>query len=294
MSGALDAEAVSYSPRVATFRASMIAQIPRAPRNRVSLALLQSMPTRELIFRFVTWRMRLVTAKPRTVTLWAGGVTQAQLQDLLPELQPLLEGVERGEDLTPYLSNLVENKGVILPGANPSDKGKDLDSILIRNGLHHFHVGAAGPGNRVERSNRLIFAEVLEAEFRIVAISDHGAFVQGSPEQQRFFSISRSYVEKDMAPDSFYMMNPVMSSGHSMVVTMFGLQCEKEIERLDPLLDDAEFVDSLYNGQPIFRGDTQIFRPRNPKFSWHFDNLKLGILDRKTKVFFCIFPFFDR
>jgi hypothetical protein len=25
--------------------------------------------------------------------------------------------------------------------------------------------------------------------------------------------------------------------------------------------------------------------------AWHFEDLKFGILDRKTKVFFCIFPF---
>ncbi|TIX91118.1 hypothetical protein [Rhizobium sp. P44RR-XXIV] len=294
MSDALGDEVVAYLPRVAAFRASMILQLPRAPRNKASLAMLASMPTRELILRFVTWRMRLVPAKPRTVALWAEGVTEAQFRGLVPELQPLLQKVERGGDLTPHLSRLVESRGVILPGANPADKGKDLDAILIRSGLRHFHLGAEGPGNRVERSHRLIFAEVLHEEFRIVAISDHGAFDQGSPEQQRFLAICRSYIEKGMAPDSFYMMNPVMSSGHSMVVTMFGLRCEKEIERLDPQLDDPTFIDSLYNGQPISIGDTQIVRPREPKFAWHFDDLKFGILDRRTKVFFCLFPFFAR
>ncbi|MGY5800587.1 hypothetical protein ACXHMN_04565 [Rhizobium sp. LEGMi12c] len=244
--------------------------------------------------RFVTWRMRLVPSKPRTVTWWAGSVAEAQFRGLVPELQSLLQKVERGEDLTPHLSNSVEKKGVILPGANPADKGKDLDSVLIRNGLHHFHLGAAAPGNRIERSHRLIFAEVLHEEFRIVAISDHGAFDQGSPEQQRFLAICRGYIERDMAPGSAYMANPVMSSGHSTIVTMFGLRCEKEIERLDPQLDDPTFIDSLYNDQPIFVGDTQIVRPRKPKFAWHFDDLKFGILDRQTKVFFCLFPFFAR
>ena len=46
------------------------------------------------------------------------------------------------------------------------------------------------------------------------------------------------------------MANPVMSSGHSMLVTLFADRCEDEIEKLDPLLDDSGFVDRLYDDQP--------------------------------------------
>ena len=161
------------SRRIQTFRDDMIKMLPRAPNNRASLEALRAMPTRRVILAFLTWRMRLIPAKPRAVRFWSGGITPAQAQAARPMLQPFLQKVATGKDLTPYLSDLVGKKGVILPGANPSDRRKDIDMVLTRRGLHHFHVGAVTPGNPKGRSGSLVFAEVLDNEFRLVALSDH-------------------------------------------------------------------------------------------------------------------------
>ena len=284
----------TYPPRIQAFRNSIIKDLPRAPNDKLSRAALLAMPTRRLIMAFITWRMRLIPAKPRKVTLWAGGVTLTELRAAEPRLRPLLKKVEVGEDLTPHLSDLVVTKGVVLPGANPADRGKDIDAVLTRHGLHHFHVGVVGPDNPKGRSGALVFAEVLGKEFRIVAMSDHGAFEQGSPEQLRFFGICYAYVAKDVPPGQAFMANPVMSSGHSMITTVFADRCEDQIETLDPQLDDPAFIDKLYNEQPIVRDGKPIRRPSKPALGWYFDDLKFGILDRSTKVFFCIYPFFDR
>ena len=283
-----------YPPRIQAFRDSMIKDLPRAPNNKVSRPSLEAMPTRRLILAFITWRMRLIPAKPRKVSLWVGGVTPSELHAAEPRLRPLLKKVEAGEDLTPHLSALVMRKGVVLPGANPADRGKDIDAVLMRHGLHHFHVGVVGPSNPKGRSGPLIFAEVLDKEFRIIAISDHGAFKQGSAERLRFSKICYAYVAKDVAPGQAFMANPVMSSGHSMIVTLFANQCEDQIERLDPQLDDPAFIDRLYNDQPLSRDGRSIVRPSRPLLLWYFNDLKFGILDRSTEVFFCIYPFFDR
>jgi hypothetical protein len=188
----------------------------------------------------------------------------------------------------------VMTKGVVLPRANPSDRGKDIDTALTRHGLHHFHVGVVGPENPKGRSGLLVFAEVMEKEFRIVAISDHRAFDHGSPEQLRFFRICTAYVAKDIPPGQAFMANPVLTSGHSLIVTLYGNHCEDQIERLDPKLDDSTFIDRLYNDQPILRDGKLITRPPRPRLVWYFSDLKFGILDRRTNVFFCIFSFFDR
>jgi len=90
------------------------------------------------------------------------------------------------------------------------------------------------------------------------------------------------------------MLNPVMSSGHSAIVMMFGLRCQAEIERLDPLLEDASFIDKLYRGQPILREGQSVERPARPSLGWYFNDLEFGILDRKTMVFFNLFPCFAR
>ena len=57
----------SYPPRIQAFRDEMIGMLPRAPNTRASLEALRAMPTRRVISAFVTWRMRLIPAKPRKV-----------------------------------------------------------------------------------------------------------------------------------------------------------------------------------------------------------------------------------
>ena len=286
--------AETYPPRVSTFREDLIRLLPRAPNNRASLEMLRAMPTRRLVLAFVTWRMRLIPAKPRAVRFWSGGITPVEAQAARQRLQPFLLKVAAGKDLTPHLSDLVMRKGVVLPGASPADRGKDIDMVLTREGLHHFHIGSATPSNPKGRSGSLLFAEVLDREFRVVAIADHRVFQLGSPERMGFFDICRSYMAKDIPPGQAFMANPVMSSGHSMIVTLFAGRCESEIERLDPLLDDPEFIDRLYQEQPIIRDGEHVIRPINPSLKWHFEDLQFGILDSSTMVFFCIFPFFAR
>ena len=283
-----------YRPRIQALRDSIIKDLPRAPNDKASRASLQAMPTRGLICAFITWRMRLIPAKPRKVRVWSGGVTPSEMRAATPRLRALLQKVEAGKNLTPHLSNLVMTKGVVLPGANPADRGKDIDRVLIREGLHHFHVGIVSPGNPKGRSDVLLFADVSDNEFRIIAISTHDAFEQGSVEHLRLLEIASAYIAKDVPPGQAFMANPVMSSGHSLAVTMFAVSCEAQIEMLDPQLDDPAYVDRLYNDQPIMRDGKPITRPLKPLLRWHFEDLAFGILDRRTKVFFCIYPFFQR
>jgi len=62
------------------------------------------------------------------------------------------------------------------------------------------------------------------------------------------------------------MSNPVTSYGHSVLVSMFAVKCEDEINRLD-LLDDPAFIDRLYNGRPILRDGLIVPRPTNPSLA---------------------------
>jgi hypothetical protein len=278
---------ISFPPRIQSLRDDIVTLLPRVPNDRYSLATLQALPTHALISAFITWRMRFIPTKPRTVKIWPGGVTPMQFRIAAPKLRPLLNKVEAGKDLTSHLSEQVRTKGVVLDGKRGKYGRQDIDMVLTREGLHHFHVGVSSAGNPKGRSGSLVFAEVLDKEFRIVAISDHQAFQRGSPEQLRFFHICHAYMAKDVPPGQGFMPNPVMSSGHSMLVTMFGVKCDDEMKRLDPLLEDPEFIDKLYQGQSVVR-------PAKPALAWHFEDLMFGVLERQTTVFFCIFPFFAR
>lgn len=280
-----------YSPRIHAFRNDLIKKLPRAPNDRAARGSLEAMPTNLLILAFMTWRMRLIPAKPRMVRFF---ITPLQAEMARSKLRPFLRSVAAGEDLTPYLSDRVNRVGIDLSKASPRAKRRDIDMVLTRHGLHHFHVGVQGAANPKGRSGALVFAEVLEEEFRVVALSDHRAFVPGSPEQRRFFEICHAYMAKDIPPGQGFMMNPVMSSGHSLVVTLFSNQCEAEMCRLDPLLDDSEFIEKLYNDQPVIRAGQPVLKPHVPDLVWHLEDLQFGILDKRSGVFFCRFPFFAR
>jgi hypothetical protein len=284
----------TYRPRIQAFRDELIKMLPRAPNDKASRGSLEAMPMHRLILAFVNWRMRLIPAKPRMVQFWSGGITPLQAQLARSKLQPLLRAAATGKVLTPYLSDSVNRIGIDLNETSPRSKRRDMDMVLTRHGLHHFHVGVRGAANPKGRSEALVFAEVLEKEFRVVALSDHRAFEQGSPEQLRFFNVCHAYMAKDIPAGQGFMMNPVMTSGHSLVVTMFSNQCEAEMDRTDLLLDDPEFIDKLYNDQPIIRAGKPVHKPGKPQFAWHFNDLEFGILDKTSMVFFCKFPFFAR
>jgi len=114
-----------YPPRIQVFRDDIIKILPRAPNTRASLQSLGTMPTHRMILAFLTWRIRLIPAKPRVVRIWSGGVEPLQFQAAKPKLRPFLEKVAAGKDLTPHLSDLVNKKGIILPGARPTDQRQD-------------------------------------------------------------------------------------------------------------------------------------------------------------------------
>ena len=287
-------DTTQYPPRIQTFRGEMIKAIPRVPNTRSTLAHLKGMHTRELILAYLTWRMRLIPAKPRIVGVWQPGVDPAYYRSVKQALTPFLAKVEAGGDLTPYLSDLVRTRGLVIPEPGVVARQCDQDSVLTRLGFHHFHVAAKTPGNPKGRSRYLLFAEVTEKEFTVVALSDHDAFKADSKEGKRFHWVCRSYIERDLAPGAGIMTNPVMSSGHSVILVLFSNQCLAKIEQFDSRLDDPELIDQLYSAQPIERDGISIARPAHPKFRWHFDDLRFGLLELKTCVFFCIFPFFTR
>ena len=238
--------------------------------------------------------MRLIPMKPRVVRVWSGGVKPWEFEAVKLKLRSFLSKVEAGQDLTPHLSELVNTKGVVLPGASPSARGQDIDRVLVRDGLHHFHIEGREPSNPKGRSATLLFAEVLENEFRIAALSNHRAFVMGTSEHMRFFEICQAYIAKVVPARQPFMGRQVMASGHAADVVLFSDRCEMEIERLDPCLDAPEFVARLYEAHPVDNSGNAFPHPAKPAFVWHFEDMQFGLLEKKTRVFFCIFPYFAR
>jgi hypothetical protein len=110
------------SPRIRAFRDEMLRLLPRVPNTSETLALAQAMHIRKLMLAFVTWRMRLIPARPRTIQIW-GAISPAELAKARADLEPFVEKVRTGKDINGHLADLVRKSGLIFPGARETCSG---------------------------------------------------------------------------------------------------------------------------------------------------------------------------
>lgn len=276
---------LNYPPRVRALRNEMIRTIPKVPNTKATVEHMNTFGTHHLILIYLTWKMRLVSPMPRKVLIWSGGVDPRYYATIQSLIQPLVGKVERGEDLTHHLSDLVNTLGFAMPEVPIEKRRHDKDGVLTKMGLHHFHVGAMTSTNPRGRSGRLVFADVTDKEFKIIAISNHDAFKIGSAEWAQLFAISNRYIQSQLPPDTAYLAYPTMSSGHPMELVSYADSCDDMMMKLDPSLEDRAFVDKIYSENDAIDGQ-DLKRPSNPTFKWHFENLDFGVLETKTRVFF--------
>jgi len=277
-----------YPPRILAFRKEMIKAIPKVPNTKPTVDYMNTFGTHHLMLIYLTWKMRLVSSRPRKVLIWAGGVKPEYLATIKSEVSPLAIKVEQGKDLTHHLSGLVQTIGFAMPEVSSEKRRLVMDGVLTKMGLHHFHVGAMTANNPRGRSGKLVFADVTDDEFKIIAISDHDAFNIGSAEWSRLFGISNNYIQSQIPQGKAYMAYPTMSSGHSAELQNYADWCDEKMKSDDPYLDDHAFIDKLYSNNDA-SSSIDLKRPVKPTLKWHFENLNFGLLEIKTRIFFRIY-----
>ena len=286
--------ASNYPARVQAFRDGLIRQIPRKPSTRESLAHMQALTTRDLILAYVNWQSRWLPAKPRKINTWLPGVNPVHLRALRQELRSFMGKVTAGKDLTPHLSDTVRTAGYVISQPGVRAPRQDYDGVLTRYGFYHFHIAPHSHANPKGRGKYLLFAEVSDTEFTIVALSDHDALTPGTAQAEHFHLMCRAYLERDLKPGEGLMTNPLLSSGQSLILRLFSDQCDAKIAQVDSKLDDAAFIAQLWGGQPLQRHGKPIRQPSHPRFRWQFNDLVFGLMEREAQVFFTVFPYFSR
>jgi hypothetical protein len=63
-----------------------------------------------------------------------------------------------------------------------------------------------------------------------------------------FFDIRRRYLERDIPNGQPYMLNPVMTTGHTLEIFAYAIHCENKINVLAPKLNESDFISQLYAG----------------------------------------------
>ena len=97
----------NYPPRILALRAELVKSIPKVPNTRATATHMGTLATHHLMLTYLTWRMRFVPVRSRKVAIWSGGVDPHHFAAIASQVRPLIGKVERGEDLTPHLSGLV-------------------------------------------------------------------------------------------------------------------------------------------------------------------------------------------
>jgi len=120
----------------------------------------------DLAIQYVSWRSRLIPARPRRCHRSAELAASPKAIEHQAALDAIVAKIGAGEDLTPHLS-----KGVAKPV-------KD-DPMMADWRIHHLHLSTAvGDLGFVKRSGDLLFAAIDPDDAYLIGIYPHGAWAQ--------------------------------------------------------------------------------------------------------------------
>ena len=276
-------------PRIAAFRRALVGAIPRFPNNRASREALEKKGLTDLLIIYLSWRLRFVAPRPRTVSGRQTLASDSRAAALDPMISDFLAKVEAGDDLTPYLSLEPRTRGYT-PDAQTrgasADSWADKDFLLNVMGLHHFHLEPAGEtkGSR-QRTNEMLFASVTRYVFEIVGLFYHSTFDRldddtMTPERTRLWTLYDQRREEGALPgqlrlDGFGGLG-LVTSGHPLAVVRTAQDHARLIRQIDRLLDDPAELSKFYPDGKL---------PARPKPQWHYSHLDLGLADERAGVF---------
>lgn len=189
-----------------------------------------------------------------------------------PNLEAFFEAVERGDDLTPYLSLRAVEKGFSLPSTSQAlPTWDDKDFVLNVFRLHHFHLGLTMVNGHIDRTDDVLFAAVDRDRLEPLALFDHDVFEMEAltitSERERLWDLGENYVGG---------FGGITGAGTPLQATLAAIKAAQLIEELDPKLDDKSWI-------------IETFKPNGPPSSvkpeWWFNHLDLGIMDTKRNVF---------
>jgi len=150
----------------------------------------------ELLLVYGNWRSRLVPAQPRTVHVsheLSGSPRESQHGAALAEIKAR---IERGDDLTPYLS-----KGISVAHASSTRDKKargDRDLLIADWKIHHMHLSPMAPGRDfVKRTGDLLFVRFGPADAFLIDVYPHGAWAL----QEMIRILVRNWPQERLVPE---------------------------------------------------------------------------------------------
>ncbi len=279
------------SKRLLRLKATLIKELPFYPNNKATISELESGGLNGVLLHYLHWKTRIVPPRSRKVQIAPEVTSDKRWQKLKSGINGLLEKVRNGDDLYPYHSKRAHKNGytpVHRVSDGEVDSWEDKDQLLNTNGFYHFHLGMNVQSSGLsDRTDDVLFAFVSRDTFRAIGIFDHSVFAPAAKdgrmtaERERMCKLHEMHTTLRMAPGTFYMSNPIMTSGHPLYLVQMCDYYTSIIRDIDPKLDDRVFVSSLYE-----KG--RLLAPSKYSFEWSFAGLDLGLFDKRTDVFFSL------
>ena len=280
------------SKRFKKFRNNLIQEIPRSPNNKASLETLQSKNHTDLLIHYMCWRCRHIAVRPRKVIGLSVLEADSRANALMPSIKALIQVVEAGTDLAPYLSDRARRYGYVMSSKSNvmnSATRKDNDLLLNVTGFHHFHLGPDIQNSGLAtRTNEVILAHVTRDTFNVKGLFDHSVFEWSgddkiTPERRRLWYIFDKH-NAEINQDSALLMSGynglgISGAGTPIEITMAAIKHIEVIKNIEPKLDHPEDLKPLFGECTISTG---------AKLEWHYDHLDLGLLNKKSGDFYIL------
>jgi len=160
------------SKRIRNFRLKIAKEIPKFPNDKATLKALSEKSLGSLFIDYFNWIIRQIPSRQRKVIVEPTAYHDPRWKLHSKHIEPLLKKIEKGEDLTAYLSIKPHSRGYTPEASKIGvDRWSDKDMLLNIMGYHHFHLQAAPM-----RSNDMIFAEVTRETCKIIGLFNHQVF----------------------------------------------------------------------------------------------------------------------
>jgi hypothetical protein len=193
----------------------ILAALPYDRSDPEVVDALRRMHPRALLVLYFNWRHRQIPAQPRRV-MRSGAFDQNPIASTrLVTIAEIVDEIERGADLTKYLSRRVRS-GFTLPrksGKKRLSQLEHLDLLLNEWGVYHLHLSTAVEADGfVERDDPLLFVMFRPEKAYFLDIGTHQSFaddrlvriaVENWPGDQLFLEIkgARGDREKPYSPE---------------------------------------------------------------------------------------------
>jgi hypothetical protein len=304
-------------PRIARLRSSIAAAIPCVKRHESEARKeLLAMSFDALLTRCFNWTHRFVPPRPRKINhadgFWGSPVAQSHGWAIVP----LVSRIESGEDLTPFLSAQVLERGYVpqrIRDKEPHQKQRwqDKDFVLNTLGIHHLHIAGVPNGKgKVPHGKELLFVEFgREAATLVYAGTHDDLYNERIPKIVAAMRAEAGFTLKGMQgrnpPPISRLRRLAELGGSSMtsvgdeVVPLFmhmgdgtSLFLRRHIDRisqslrdLEPLIDEPRWASAQFEVAGVRM-------PSSTRFEWKVPHTSLFLYEETSNLHFQVVPTF--